>query len=177
MSNIFINRNRSQGNYYGPTYNYKIKTHDDFWNERKKMSNTIGDTFFKRSERYRENPDYSPKHVGMPWTVVDASDYVKPNSSIMNWNNTTVMDNTMPLHKAYRVYEDANLSAEQRQNNYSGPHKVDTKYNSNGFNTYKNSGGVGNTELTQTIDRLQERLRRAQEIKGTLTLNNGNAYG
>ena len=86
-ASAFINRNhmkslRADGKspLYSPVHHYKVKTHDDMWMERKQMSNTMGDTFFKRSERHRGNPDYSPKHVGMPWAVSDACDYVRPSA-------------------------------------------------------------------------------------------------
>ena len=73
----------TQGTYYSPTFNYKVKSHEDYWAERKKMTHTVGDNFFKKSQRYKLNPDFSPKHVGMPWSIVDASDFVKPSAIIM----------------------------------------------------------------------------------------------
>ena len=39
--------------------------------------NGPGDTFYKNSLRYGKNPDLSPKHTGIGWTIVDSSDYVK----------------------------------------------------------------------------------------------------
>ena len=35
------------------------------------------DTFFMKSLRYGANPDLSPRHVGMDWTIADSSDTVK----------------------------------------------------------------------------------------------------
>ena len=52
MANSYLNRNGPRSKIYSPVYDYKIKTHDDFWKDRKTMTMTQGDTFFKRSERY-----------------------------------------------------------------------------------------------------------------------------
>jgi len=38
------------------------------------------DTFYQKSLRYHANPDLSPKHVGMGWSIMDACDAVKPNA-------------------------------------------------------------------------------------------------
>ena len=38
------------------------------------------DTFYKTSLKYGANLDLSPKHVGMQWTIMDASDTIKPNA-------------------------------------------------------------------------------------------------
>lgn len=81
MANIFINRNHEKSKYYSPVYRFKERTQDDLWNERKKMTQTMGDNFWRQSERYRENPDYSPKHVGATWATSDACDYVRPNAN------------------------------------------------------------------------------------------------
>lgn len=81
MANTFINRNGPKNSFYSPVFEYKNKSNDEYWQERKKLTLTQGDNFFKRSERYRENPDFSPKHVGMPWTMMDACDYVRPSGT------------------------------------------------------------------------------------------------
>ena len=141
------------------------------------MTLNLGDNFFKTSERYRENPDYSPKHVGMPWTCFDASDFVRPTGKLMNWQQTQV-DGAMPLPQAFKVYEDANLTQEQRKNLFEGPASPDKEFKSSEFKHYVNSGGISKKEdISQTLDRIAERLRKAQDIKGTLTLNNANNYG
>ena len=84
MSNIFIDKGAfktSSGTYYSPTYNFKVKSNNDYWHERKRLTQTIGDSFFKKSERYKMNPDFSPKHVGMRWSIIDAGDYIKPTAA------------------------------------------------------------------------------------------------
>lgn len=51
------------------------------------------------------NPDYSPKHVGVGWSIMDTCDYVKPtlNDMLDRFNRTT---GSMPMHKAYNTYEE-----------------------------------------------------------------------
>jgi hypothetical protein len=88
MSNIFFNRNGVKSNFYSPLFEYKVKTNDDYWKERKNVTISNGDNFFKRSQRYRENPDFSPDHVGMPWAIMDACDYVRPSAGQMNYKYT-----------------------------------------------------------------------------------------
>jgi hypothetical protein len=41
------------------------------------------DTFYKSSLKYGANPDLSPAHVGMDWTIQDASDTIKFNQNQM----------------------------------------------------------------------------------------------
>jgi hypothetical protein len=53
MANTFINRNGPRSTFYSPVFDYKIKTNDDYWKERKQKTATQGDNFFKQSERYR----------------------------------------------------------------------------------------------------------------------------
>ena len=116
------------------------------------MTNTVGDNFFKRSQRYRENPDYSPKHINLNWAVSDACDYVKPSAEQMQWKYV-VSENTVPMHKAYNCYEDANLGWSDRMNNYEGPAEVDAQYQNNEMGYYLNSGGIGtsNAEYNQAL--------------------------
>jgi hypothetical protein len=80
MSNIFINRNRSQGAYKCPILKQKFLTTDQNWGVRANLHKQGSDTFYQRSLRYRANPDLSPKHVGMSWSIVDACDAIKPNA-------------------------------------------------------------------------------------------------
>lgn len=132
MANIFVNRNmhvqglrnNDKNLMYSPVYNYKEKTHNDLWKERKMLTQTVGDTFFRRSQRYRENPDYSPKHVGATWAVSDACDYVRPSATQMNYN-ATLNESSVPLYKAYNIYENSNQNWEQRMENYEGTAPVD----------------------------------------------------
>lgn len=79
MSNIFINRNRSQGAYKTPILNQKFQTTEQNWYNRVDLHRKGQDTFYKNSLRYKNNPDLSPNHVGMSWSIVDACDAVKPN--------------------------------------------------------------------------------------------------
>lgn len=84
MASPFFNRNYYRNNdknpMYSPKHEYKEKSHLELWEERKKLTQTIGDNFFRRSQRYRENPDYSPKHVAANWVVSDSCDYVRPSA-------------------------------------------------------------------------------------------------
>ena len=62
--------------------------------------------------------------------------------------------------------------------NYEGPFSPLGNIKTNDFKTYINSGGISKQEdLSQTIKGISERIARAQEIKGCLTLNNMNSYG
>lgn len=177
MANTYIYRNGPKSNFYSPNFEYKNKTNEDYWNERKKLTMTMGDTFFKRSERYKENPDFSPRHVGMPWSIVDACDYVRPSAVQMN-HKYTFTEQSVPLHKAYNVYENPALTYHERMTNYEGPVEVQTEFKSSDFKHYANSGGISKKEdLSNTITSIQDRIARAHKIKGTLCLNNGNAYG
>lgn len=80
MSNIFINRNRSQGAYGIPIEKQQFLTTDQSWYKRGKISKAGNDTFYKTSLRYGANLDLSPKHVGMDWTIMDTSDTIKLNA-------------------------------------------------------------------------------------------------
>lgn len=73
------------------------------------MTHTMGDNFFKKSQRYKLNPDFAEKHVGMPWSIVDACDYVKPNAIIMA-QKYKVTQEACPLYKCYNTFEDPNQS-------------------------------------------------------------------
>ena len=80
MSNIFINRNRSQGAYTTPMLKQRFLTVEETWRKRAEMTRKgPGDTFYKNSLRYQGNPDHSPKHTGIGWSIVDSCDYVKLN--------------------------------------------------------------------------------------------------
>ena len=70
------------------------------------------------------------------------------------------------------------MNYDQRMNNYEGPFKPNPELKTGQFSQYINSGGISKKEdLTTTIKDIQQRIERAQEIKGCLTLNNMNAYG
>mmetsp|Transcript_3431 Transcript_3431/g.5828 ORF Transcript_3431/g.5828 Transcript_3431/m.5828 type:complete len:82 (-) Transcript_3431:1405-1650(-) len=81
MSNIFINRNRSQGAYGQPLYKQKFLSTDQSWYVRADNTKKGNDRFYQSSLKYGANPDLSPKHVGMQWAIVDACDTVKFNQA------------------------------------------------------------------------------------------------
>ena len=83
-----------------------MKTQDDYWKERKRLTQTIGDNFFKNSERYKMNPDFSQYHTGIDWSLVDAGDWVKQNATLMHPSYKS------PIQNAYMIYENANLTDE-----------------------------------------------------------------
>ena len=139
----------------------------------------MGDTFYRRSQRYRENPDYSPKHVGATWAVSDACDYVRPSAMQMNYNYM-LTENSVPMYKAFNIYEDANMGYEDRVKMMEGPAQVDKDLQNPDIKNYHSSGGVGkhtHAEYKNAISSIQDRLTKAQQAKGNLTLNNMNTYG
>jgi len=80
MSNIFINRNRSQGAYNVPILKQKFASLEQTWKHRAENTNgQTGDNFYKHSLKYGKNPDLQPKHVGTGWALQDSCDVVKPN--------------------------------------------------------------------------------------------------
>lgn len=55
-------------------------TTEQQWNLRAKMAKEGNDTFYKTSLKYKANPDLQKAYVGMPWSIQDASDSVRPNA-------------------------------------------------------------------------------------------------
>jgi len=55
---------------------------------------------------------------------------------------------SFPLHKAYNVFENANLTFDERVELYPGPGSpvVHPSMQSNGFVNYQNSGGISRKE-------------------------------
>ena len=104
MSNIYINRNRSQGAYKTPMLNQKFMTTEETWAHRARLAKQGNDTFYKTSLKYRANPDLQKEYVGMPWSIVDASDSVRPNAQQMK-EKYEVTENSRPLFKAFNGYE------------------------------------------------------------------------
>lgn len=51
---------------------------DQTWYTRAELAKENKDDFYKRSLRYKANPDLHPNHVGMAWSIVDACDTIKP---------------------------------------------------------------------------------------------------
>ena len=90
MSNIFINRNRSQGAYKVPIIKQKFLTIEELWSKRAQDTKKMGDSFYKTSMKYGANIDLQDKHVGTQWSIVDSCDTVKPSQEIMEekWNRT-----------------------------------------------------------------------------------------
>lgn len=61
MSNIFINRNRSQGAYNVPILKQKFANVEQTWKVRADaVKNGTGDNFYKTSLKYGKNPDLQP---------------------------------------------------------------------------------------------------------------------
>lgn len=120
MSNIFINRNRSQGAYTTPMLRQRFLTTEETWALRAKKTNDgPGDNFYKKSLRYSKNPDLSPRHTGIGWSIVDSCDYVKLNQEQQEerWGKT---ETSFPLHKAYTIYEDAKQPYDKRLDLFPG---------------------------------------------------------
>ena len=83
MSNIFINRNRSQGDYgpkrpSEPRVNTEpiFQTPNQTWlmraqkeKERQAKNERL---FYETSLKYHKKPDLQKKYVGIPWTIVDS---------------------------------------------------------------------------------------------------------
>lgn len=57
MSNIFINRNRSQGAYKVPIIKQKFLTIEELWAKRAQDTKKMGDSFYKTSYKYGANID------------------------------------------------------------------------------------------------------------------------
>jgi len=84
--------------------------------------------------KYHANPDLQREYVGMPWSIKDASDSVRPNAQQMR-EKYEVTENSRPLYKAYNGYENPKQTYEERMAQYSGPEPA-TLHNSmrsNGF--------------------------------------------
>ena len=178
MSNIFINRNRSQGAYNVPILKQKFANVEQTWKVRSDaVKNGTGDNFYKTSLKYGKNPDLQPAHVGMGWSIQDSCDVVKPNHAQMEekWYKT---ETSAPLHRAYSVYENPKQTYDQRIDQFPGPGSplIQTSMQSNGFVGYANSGGISRKEhLKSEINTIAERIARAKDIKGVLCLNNRKA--
>lgn len=113
----------------------------------------------------------------MPWSIIDACDYVRPSATQMN-DKYAITEGSVPLQKAYSIYENPNLTYFERMANYEGPTDVKAEFKNNDYKYYKTSGGIGNNkDASHTINSIQDRILRAQNIKGTLCLNNANSYG
>lgn len=125
------------------------------------------------------NPDLSPKHVGMQWSIVDASELVRPNDAQMR-DKYSLTQTSFPLFKAYNTFENSGMTYEQRMNQYEGPtdHLISPMQRTSQFIDYTNSGGITKkNDMVQNIYEIQQKIIRAKEIKGALCLNNANAYG
>lgn len=110
MSNIFINRNRSQGAYTTPIIKQKFMTTDETWYSRAERTKKGVDKdapFYKKSLKYGANPDLHENHVGMQWSIVDACDHVKLSSDQME-EKYRKTETSFPLWKAYNTYESSN---------------------------------------------------------------------
>jgi hypothetical protein len=180
QNNSFQLRGNKKSVMYSPVNKFRERNFDDLWQERKRLTQTIGDNFFKTSERYRKNPDRLQKHVAASWALKNSCDYVRPNATQMQ-NQYQVTENRVPLFKAYNIYENAALGWDDRMNQWEGTNKVkvDAKYQVNDITNYHSSGGVGKGISGQRdhIKGILDRLTKTQQEKGNLTLNNMNDYG
>jgi len=107
MSNPFVNKKRCQGNYGEPVHDYKFLTPEQIWHKRAEYERQKRKQFYQNSLRYGANPDLSPKHVGMPWSITDTCDTVKFSSGQME-ELFAKTETSFPLHKAYNVFENPN---------------------------------------------------------------------
>ena len=82
------------------------------------------------------NPDFSQYHTGIDWSLVDAGDWVKQNATLMHPSYKS------PIQNAYMIYENANLTDEQRKNGYTGPYVPEKDSSPIDFKSYLASGGI-----------------------------------
>jgi len=107
----------------------------------------------------------------MPWAIKDACDYVRPNALTMNYKYTFT-EGINPT----KGFETLGTNSSERMNNYEGLVDVLPEEKTNEFKYFTNP--ISRKEdLSRTINSIQERIARAQKVKGNLCLNNGNAYG
>ena len=76
MSNVFINRNRSQGGYGYPISNQKLLDANQTWASLSKTKNA--QSFHKSSLKYGSNLDLQNTKVAFQWTLNDTTTDVKP---------------------------------------------------------------------------------------------------
>jgi hypothetical protein len=69
MSNVFINRNRSQGGYGQPIVTQKFKDANQTWYSRASKP----DKFYNTSLKYSSNLDLQNKKVPFMWTMNDST--------------------------------------------------------------------------------------------------------
>ena len=95
MSNVFINRNRSQGGYGLPVTTEKFLDMKETWYSRKPESQ-----FHKTSLKYSNNLDLAKTKVDFQWTLNDTSDAVRKAA------NGDIMDNATALKwKQFNSFE------------------------------------------------------------------------
>ena len=106
MSNVFINRNRSQGGYGLPIdTNTKYLDLNETWYSRKPESQ-----FFKTSLKYSNNLDLQNTKVDFQWTLNDTSDVMKPSAP------TGIMDNATAFKwKQFNSFERKDHKAAVKQ--------------------------------------------------------------
>lgn len=84
MSNVFVNRNRSQGGYGQPVNTQKFLDLNQTWSTRKQP-----DMFHQTSLKYGANLDLAKTKVEFQWTLNDTSDAVRKGSAGPTIDNAT----------------------------------------------------------------------------------------
>lgn len=97
-TNIFVNRNRSQGDYGIPLNNQKFRSTEQSWLDRAKRTN---DSFYKESNKYNLKKDYQNTHVPVGWSLLDVSNVVKQESL----PHQTISNETNGVWKQFNNYE------------------------------------------------------------------------
>mmetsp|Transcript_39718 Transcript_39718/g.60876 ORF Transcript_39718/g.60876 Transcript_39718/m.60876 type:complete len:162 (-) Transcript_39718:1426-1911(-) len=122
MSNIYINRNRSQGDYARPADpppaekkpDSVFHTTNQLWLNRARVERdqvAVNEKkFFETSLKYQKKPDLNDKYVGVPWTIVDTCKLIKNNKrpppqkgndETLRWKSFNEYE-TMNPHEKYR---------------------------------------------------------------------------
>ena len=103
MTEVYFNRNNTQGQYTSPLNSDGFRTTNHVWQQRaaKPLAN---DDFHKQSLRYGQKHDYQPKFVGARWTLKDSTGMVKKQNNEdmkMEKNARAALSNW----KAFNSYE------------------------------------------------------------------------
>ena len=74
MTEVYFNRNNTQGQYKSPLSAQAFRTSNKVWAHR---ADAGDDDFHKKSLRYGAKQDYQTKFVGARWTLKDSTGMVK----------------------------------------------------------------------------------------------------
>ena len=75
MTEVYFNRNNTQGQYTSPLSSNGFRTTNHVWQQRAAKVPEDAD-FHKQSLRYGQKHDYQPKFVGARWTLKDSTGMV-----------------------------------------------------------------------------------------------------